>query len=118
MPTPAELLEIARSDRTFRQATLPGRGEAPDRPAWKGRCFYCDTPLWLLADGTPVTDVTVEHVVPRAHGGGDDLRNLALACSRCNQQKGRRIDARPRTDLRAREVIAAAVARRAERWRD
>jgi hypothetical protein len=29
----------------------------------------------------------VEHIVPRAHGGSDDLSNLALACSPCNGRK-------------------------------
>ena len=32
--------------------------------------------------------VTVDHVVPRAHGGSDELENLVLACSRCNSRKG------------------------------
>lgn len=112
----ALLLAIARTDTTFALATLPGRGVTPARPAWRGRCFYCDTPVWLDVDGTPVTDVSVEHLLPRTRGGTDDLRNLALACSRCNQEKGRRHDARK--GGRSDEVIAAAMARRAARWRD
>jgi hypothetical protein len=30
----------------------------------------------------------VEHIVPRKHGGGDDLQNLCLACPDCNFRKG------------------------------
>ena len=30
----------------------------------------------------------VEHIVPRMHGGSDDLENLALACIDCNLHKG------------------------------
>ena len=30
----------------------------------------------------------VEHVVPKKHGGGDDVSNLALACQQCNLHKG------------------------------
>jgi len=30
----------------------------------------------------------IEHIVPRVHGGGDDLANLALACAACNYGKG------------------------------
>lgn len=30
----------------------------------------------------------VEHILPRKHGGGDDLDNLALACIDCNLRKG------------------------------
>jgi hypothetical protein len=30
----------------------------------------------------------VEHILPRKHGGSDDLGNLALACIDCNLHKG------------------------------
>jgi hypothetical protein len=30
----------------------------------------------------------VEHVIPKKHGGGDELANLALACIDCNLHKG------------------------------
>lgn len=30
----------------------------------------------------------VEHIIPRKHGGSDDLSNLALACIDCNLHKG------------------------------
>jgi hypothetical protein len=30
----------------------------------------------------------VEHIVPRKHGGSDDLDNLAFACQFCNLHKG------------------------------
>jgi hypothetical protein len=29
-----------------------------------------------------------EHILPRQHGGTDDLANLALACYHCNRHKG------------------------------
>lgn len=44
-------------------------------------CRYCrrnDDPL------------TIDHVLPRSLGGGDDLANLALACRPCNSSKGAR----------------------------
>lgn len=31
---------------------------------------------------------TVDHVIPRAKGGSDDLENLVLACHKCNLDKG------------------------------
>lgn len=31
---------------------------------------------------------TVDHVVPRARGGGDALANLRAACSACNYARG------------------------------
>jgi len=30
----------------------------------------------------------VEHILPKKHGGADDLDNLALACIDCNLHKG------------------------------
>ena len=33
-------------------------------------------------------DVTIDHVVPKYRGGGDDERNLVPLCKRCNKQKG------------------------------
>lgn len=30
----------------------------------------------------------IEHIIPKIHGGTDDLNNLALACIDCNLHKG------------------------------
>jgi hypothetical protein len=49
----------------------------------QGRCFYCETTL-------QVDNFEVEHMRPRALGGGDDLLNLVAACRRCNRQKADR----------------------------
>lgn len=43
------------------------------------RCFYCDVEL------TEGRQPTVEHLLPKSKGGGDDLANLALACGPCNK---------------------------------
>jgi hypothetical protein len=43
----------------------------------------------LLADlttGTLLPLATIEHLVPRARGGSDDLNNLTLYCWSCNQK--------------------------------
>ena len=109
------LAAIAATDSAFSHAILHGRDGKADRTAWRGRCLYCDTALWLELDGRPITEITVEHVLPRARGGTNDLANLALACRRCNQEKGARHDGRK--GERADAVVAAAVARRASRWR-
>jgi 5-methylcytosine-specific restriction endonuclease McrA len=34
---------------------------------------------------------TVDHVLPRAQGGGDDEGNLVAACRRCNSARGARM---------------------------
>jgi hypothetical protein len=48
-----------------------------------GVCEYCHLP-----EAHVLTRFTVEHVIPRKHGGSDDPRNLAYACLRCNLHKG------------------------------
>ena len=35
--------------------------------------------------------VTIEHVIPKYHGGTDDERNLLPLCKNCNKQKGSRL---------------------------
>jgi hypothetical protein len=77
------LLEIVASDSTFEPIDLQGA------PAWAGKCIHCNSRLVVLADGTPVGPVTVEHLVPTSGGGTAALENLALACAGCNHEKGR-----------------------------
>jgi 5-methylcytosine-specific restriction endonuclease McrA len=43
------------------------------------QCQYC---------GVKNTSMTVDHVVPKAKGGGDSWENLVCACVRCNNTKG------------------------------
>ncbi|HZF68660.1 MAG TPA: HNH endonuclease [Gemmatirosa sp.] len=44
------------------------------------RCAYCATPLCLES-------ATLDHVVPRAHGGPHVAGNVVAACGRCNRLK-------------------------------
>jgi hypothetical protein len=73
------------------------------------RCEYCG----LTQEFSALT-FHVEHIVPRQHGGADDLRNLALACPDCNCHKG--------TNLTGMDPDTAAVTRlfdpRQDRWQD
>lgn len=55
------------------------RREVFDRS--QGRCHYCGAALTL--DGI----WHVEHQLPRALGGGDDVLNLVAACVPCNLEK-------------------------------
>lgn len=98
---------------------------------WHTRCLHCRSTLFLRADGEALGATSLEHVVPRAWFGRsaagaltaqvgnnpDDARNLALACRRCNHDKGKGHDARGPSDARARQVIATLLERRLARWR-
>ena len=47
-------------------------------------CEYCQR----RQASSPLIPLQMEHVIPRKHGGRDDLDNLALACADCNLHKG------------------------------
>ena len=102
---------MAESDRTFERKE--SRGEV----VFEGRCIHCRRKLALHLDGTPVNDATLEHIVPKNHGGTDELENLAIACARCNSEKGLRHDHKRGDDAKLNEVIATLQARRRERMR-
>jgi len=106
------VLAIVATDATFEAAR---RGDAR---VWVGKCIHCGRALVVADDGTPISAATIEHIWPRNHGGGDDLDNLALACSGCNREKGGRHDTRGRRDPRLAAIVEALRAGRRDRWRE
>lgn len=52
------------------------------------RCEYCRLPQHAY-----LPRFHVEHIRARSHQGTDDPENLALACPRCNRQKGPNLSA-------------------------
>jgi 5-methylcytosine-specific restriction endonuclease McrA len=49
----------------------------------RNQCQYCGRHF-------PTSDLSIDHVTPRALGGGDTWENLVCACIRCNARKGGR----------------------------
>lgn len=105
------VLAIIATDRTFERIDYRGR------EVWLGKCLHCGGQLLVALDGEPISRATIEHILPQGYGGTDALENLALACARCNHQKGRTHDKRLGTDPRARELVEKLLARRKQRWR-
>lgn len=105
------ILEIVATDATFERTEIRGR------PAWVGKCIHCQSHVVVGLDGEPIQRATVEHIVPRTHGGTDAIENLALACGRCNALKGMRLDVRRRDDPKLTAVIERLQQRRASRLR-
>ena len=108
----AWLLWCAATDATFERREV--RGSA----ALVGKCIHCGKKLVLGMDGCPLSDASLEHIVPKTHGGTDSLDNLAVACRRCNVQKGYRHDHGRADDPKLRAVIETLRQRRAKRWRE
>lgn len=63
-----------KADRLFKQEAVFGGFT---------KCRYCGTTLFR-------SDVTVDHVKPKAAGGTNANSNLALCCVLCNRMKGTR----------------------------
>jgi 5-methylcytosine-specific restriction endonuclease McrA len=106
------VLGIVATDSTFVAQTLDGQR------VWVGKCIHCGAKLVIADSGRPLGAATIEHIWPQALGGGDDLANVALACDRCNRQKGARHDHKRADDPRLLALVELLRARRRERWRE
>jgi 5-methylcytosine-specific restriction endonuclease McrA len=104
-----KVLDIVSTDSTFERAEV--RGEK----VWVGRCIHCNARVVVNDSGE--TLATIEHIFPRTHGGTDDVENLALACRRCNGEKGVRHDNRHKNDPKFIEIVEALRAKKAARTR-
>jgi len=73
-------------------------------------CEYCR----LHQDDSPLSPLHVEHIIPKVHGGTDDIDNLALACIDCNLHKGTNLTG---IDPQSNEVTELFHPRR-EEWKE
>jgi hypothetical protein len=53
----------------------------------RGCCEYCHSQARFATQS-----FSVEHIIPRSHGGKTSLDNLALACEGCNSHKYAKIE--------------------------
>lgn len=63
---------------------ITARSRTKVREHARNVCEYCH----LHQDDSPLAALHIEHIIPKIHGGTDDLDNLALACIDCNLHKG------------------------------
>jgi 5-methylcytosine-specific restriction endonuclease McrA len=101
---------------------------APFGQVWQTRCLHCRATHFVKLSGEAISAATLEHIVPQAWFEKDriistlgldwrdphDVRNLAIACARCNHSKGVRHDPHP-DNARARELVLKLLKQRAER---
>lgn len=106
------MLSVVATDATFEKQSVRGV------PCWVGRCLFCRSKVVVELDGSSSAGVTLEHIVPQTHGGSEEPENLGIACARCNQEKGRRHDARAARDPRRVEVTERLLAERRARLRE
>src|SRR5438105_1815607 len=74
----------------------------------RAACEYC-----LLPEEADEIPFQIDHILPKAHGGLTNLKNLAFACFACNNRKG--------TNLSGIDPKTVTIARlfnpRRDRWR-
>lgn len=56
------------------------------------RCQYC-------GKAEPTHKLSLDHVVPRSHGGGTNWENIVCSCLKCNSRKGGRTPQQARMKL-------------------
>ncbi len=80
-------IAVPRIIRLFGYDRLPAQGVKLNRRNLFARdrslCQYCGKHF-------PTADLSIDHVLPRAQGGGDSWENLVCACIWCNAKKGGR----------------------------
>lgn len=105
--------EIVATDSTFVFDDNPSeKGE----DQWVGKCIHCNSNVVVLEGWR--TTATIEHISPiSSTEDANDIKNLALACPRCNNKKGIHHDQHAGKGGRADEVIAALKEKRMRRWR-
>ena len=64
-------------------ADVPSALRQQIRIAARKRCGYCLSPQRYV-----MSQLEIEHIIPRAQGGNNDVSNLWLSCSLCNRYKG------------------------------
>jgi hypothetical protein len=86
------------------------REKAKVRERASNACEYCH----LHQNDSPLAALHLEHIIPKVHGGDDNLDNLALACIDCNLHKGTNLSGiDPQTG-----VITELFHPRRDRWED
>lgn len=69
-----ELLVTKKEEKIIRSEVLKRDGPI---------CYICNTFLHK-------NEITHDHVTPRIRGGEDSVKNLAICCRECNEDKGNR----------------------------
>ena len=78
-----ECSDVLRAKR--RWISYPDRLSVYERCGWA--CYLCGKPVDRDLPANDLMAATLDHIVPRADGGADDLVNLALAHRLCNSVK-------------------------------
>ena len=87
-PNFREMIRIGNASRHGLRKHIPTLAErdGPNCQHCGKRCADLIVGVWMAHGGTHV-----DHVIPRAKGGGEDVSNLQLLCASCNTSKRDRV---------------------------
>lgn len=68
------------------------RGKAPRRAAILQKWQLCGELCYICGEHLERVDIEMDHVLPRAHEGTNDIENLMPTHKRCNRRKNKRLD--------------------------
>ncbi len=94
--SPSTTLSVPTVIRLQRYVSVPRRNAAWSKRGVLERdeytCIYCGARPGDLRDGHMLSkgDMTIDHIVPRSHRGGNTWGNTACACQGCNLRKADR----------------------------
>ena len=54
---------------------------------------------WCLERLPPLWEVTLDHIIPKSHGGDRSIENMQLMHARCNKEKGAACPGCPRCQI-------------------
>jgi 5-methylcytosine-specific restriction endonuclease McrA len=74
-------------------------------------CHWCGAATEKMTKGQygrnlPANACTLDHLVPRAHGGSDSESNLVIACHHCNHKRGAPSESPPITETELIQLMA------------
>lgn len=90
-----KVIRLLEYDRVPRQQVKLNRRNLFARD--RNTCQYCGKHF-------PTSELSIDHVQPRAQGGQDSWTNLVCSCVRCNARKGGRTPQQARMKLQRRPV--------------
>lgn len=105
------ILNIIKTDNTFIKTTYRVK------EVWVGKCIQCNRKLIISETGKPISEATIEHIIPRNHGGSNEIENLAISCAACNSLKGRKLDNKKRGHPGLEKIIASLQEKRLKKWK-
>jgi len=82
----SDIIGILQKVETFKRRTVYNYKKVAIRDNYT--CQYCGYSPRLFVDFIPMH---VDHIIPFSHGGGNSMKNLIMACGKCNMHLSNKI---------------------------